>query len=155
MSRYSTNRTADELLDAISALRRALRRGAARPAELASLTGAQAELVRLLRRRPGSSIAQAAADLRLAPNTVSTLVGQLLAAGVIDRSVDAGDRRVARLDLAPGIRRTVEAWRDRRVDVLHAALAALNPGDRAAVERALPALGQLSAYVTDAVEAAA
>ena len=45
--------TAEDLLDSLSAFRRALRRASNRPPELTSLTGAQLELVRLLRRQPG------------------------------------------------------------------------------------------------------
>ena len=83
-------------------MRRAVRRRAARPVELSVLTGAQLELVRLLRREPGVSIADAAARLRVAPNTVSTLVGQLADAGVLERRIDEADRRVVRLDAHAG-----------------------------------------------------
>ena len=85
---------------------------------LSTLTGSQLELVRLVRRNPGVSIADAAAELRLAPNTVSTLVGQLTESGTVRRNVDDTDRRVARLELSPSVRRTVDAWRDRRVVAL-------------------------------------
>src|SRR5476649_47262 len=99
--------TPEELLESLSAIRRAVRRQIARPVELSVLTGAQLELVRLLRREPGVSIADAAARLRVAPNTVSTLVGQLADAGVLERRVDESDRRVVRLMLNPGVRRRV------------------------------------------------
>jgi DNA-binding MarR family transcriptional regulator len=135
---------ADELLDALAALRRALRRDAARPDELAALSGAQIELVRLLRRKPGLSVAEAAAELRLAPNTVSTLVGQLADAGVVARRPDDADRRVARLDLAPRIRRKVEAWRDRRSEALEAALAALPANEQSALADVVPVLLELA-----------
>ena len=135
---------ADDLLDALATLRRAIRRRAARPESLSSLTGAQAELVRLLRRRPRTSIADAAAELGLAANTVSTLVRQLAEAGLVVRGVDGTDRRVARLDLRPSVRRTVEAWRDRRLDALDDALAALPRADRAALEAAVPVLLRLA-----------
>lgn len=117
--------TADELLDAVSGLRRALRRVSHRPQALSALTGAQLELVRLLRRHPGTSVADAARELRVAPNTVSTLVSRLLAAGVIVKEPDPHDGRVARLDLSPRARRSVEAWRDRRLELLEDALARL------------------------------
>ena len=141
---------AEELLGALSAIRRALRRYSGRPVELSSLTGAQLELVRLLRRRPGASIADAALELRVAPNTVSTLVRQLSEAGVVARAVDGADRRVARLTLAPAISRKVDAWRDRRFEALGAALASLPREDRDSLAGALPALGLLA----EALEAA-
>jgi DNA-binding MarR family transcriptional regulator len=131
------------LLDALSSIRRAIRRTTDRPAFLSSLTGAQIELVRLLRRQPGLTVAEAAQELRLAPNTVSTLVGQLVEAGFVERAVDEHDRRVARLNLAPGIRRKVQAWRDRRVEILEAAIGRLGPDDRERIAAAVPALARL------------
>ncbi len=133
----------EELLEAVAAVRRALRRYAGRPAELSSLTGAQLELVRLLRREPGVSIADAAARLRVAPNTVSTLVRQLAGAGVVVRRVDDADRRVVRLALAPGIRRKVDAWRDRRVVALADAIARLSESDRRLLAEAAPVIARL------------
>jgi DNA-binding MarR family transcriptional regulator len=128
-------------------VRRALRRLEGRPDELARLSNAQVELVRLLRRRPGLSVTDAAEELRLAPNTVSTLVGQLSAAGVVVRSADPTDRRIGRLDLAPGLRARLSAWRDRRLDAAEAALSALPAEDRERIEAALPALARLAAEV--------
>ena len=134
----------DELLEALSAVRRAVRRQAARPVELSVLTGAQLELVRLLRREPGVSIADAAARLRVAPNTVSTLVGQLADSGVLERRIDEADRRVVRLTLTPGVRRRVAAWRDRRADALGEAMARLPAADRERLAGAVPALIRLA-----------
>jgi DNA-binding MarR family transcriptional regulator len=130
----------DELLDAVSALRRALRRDVERPAELARLTSAQLELLRVVRRSPGISVADAAAELRLAANTVSTLVRQLAEAGLLERRIDPDDRRVGRLDLKPGVRRKVEAWRRRRTEMVERALASLTPVERRRLEQALPVL---------------
>jgi DNA-binding MarR family transcriptional regulator len=133
----------EELLDALSTIRRAIRRSADRPAFLASLTGAQIELVRLLRRQPGLTVAEAAAELRLAANTVSTLVGQLVDAGFVVRAVDESDRRVARLNLAPGVRKKVQAWRDRRVETIETAVGRLAADDRERIAAAVPALTRL------------
>ncbi len=135
---------AEDLLHAIGTVRRATRRRAGRPPELASLTGAQLELVRLLRLRPGLSINEAAIELSLAPNTVSTLVGQLSAGGAIRRVADAADRRVARLELAPGLAHAVEVWRDRRALALSDAIARLPVHAAAALPMAVAALGDLA-----------
>jgi DNA-binding MarR family transcriptional regulator len=136
---------AERLLAAVALLQRSARRVAARPAELARLTGSQLELVRLVRRRPGVSVAEAAAELRLAANTVSTLVGQLADAGLLARSVDAADRRVARLDLAPALRETVDAWHDRRVLAVAEALGHLPARDARLLAAALEPLERLGA----------
>ena len=46
-------------------------------------------------------MADAAAELGVAPNTVSTLVRQLADAGVLERVRDSADGRVVRLRLTP------------------------------------------------------
>ena len=136
--------TPEDLLEAVSAIRRAVRRRVGRPVELSVLTGAQLELVRLLRREPGVSIADAAARLRVAPNTVSTLVGQLADAGVLERRSDESDRRVVRLTLNPGIRRRVDAVRDRRLDALGDAMSRLSADERKLLDEATPVLLRLA-----------
>src|SRR5215813_5423219 len=90
---------ADALFATIGVLRRQARREAGRPWQLESLTGSQRERVRLVRHQPGISVAQAAAELGLAANSVSTLVRHLSDAGMIRRAPDPGDRPVARLNL--------------------------------------------------------
>lgn len=137
-------RIADELLTAMASIRRTGRRRSARPAELAPLTGSQLELVRLVRRRPGVSVADAARELTLASNTVSTLVGQLTRAGLVVRQVDASDRRVARLELTAEIHGKVAAWRDRRLVALAEAIGRLPPTDQHLLAAAMPVLVKLA-----------
>jgi len=134
---------AEGLLRTTSSIRRRLRRQSGRPVLLATMTGSQLELVRLVRRRPGIAVAEAAADLHLAPNTVSTLVTQLVEAGHLDRSADPDDRRIARLELTPATRRKVESWRDRRALAVSRAVASLPAADRRHLAAALPALERL------------
>ena len=121
---------ADELLAAMGAIRRTGRRRAGRPAELFGLTGSQLELVRLLRRRPGISVSQVADELHLAPNTVSTLVRQLVDLGYVVRRCQTTDRRVARLDLAEDLGRKVVAFRDRRMALVVEAMHELPVADQ-------------------------
>jgi DNA-binding MarR family transcriptional regulator len=135
---------ASELLHVFASIRRSTRRRADRPFELSDLTGAQLEFVRLVRRRPGISVADAARELRLAANTVSTLVRQLVELELLERSADESDRRVARLDLPAGVRRKVDAWRDRRTLVVDAAIAELSQRDRERLAQALPSLERLA-----------
>jgi DNA-binding MarR family transcriptional regulator len=135
---------ADQLLKAMASLRRNGRLLAGRPVELSSLTGSQLELVRLVRRRPGVSVAQAAEELRLAPNTVSTLVRQLTDSGLLLRRVDPADRRVARLALTAGMQRKVDAFLDRRIATLSAAIDQLPAGDRRRLADTLRVLEHLA-----------
>jgi DNA-binding MarR family transcriptional regulator len=136
--------TADLLLAQTARIRRAGRRRSGRPAELSLLTGAQLELVRVVRRRPGISIADAAQKLSLAPNTVSTLVRQLTEAELVVRTADETDRRVARLELSPSISHRVAAWRDRRVLAVETAIASLSPDERRLLAEAVPVLARVA-----------
>ena len=122
---------ADDLYDVIGLLRRRSRRLVGAPLPELALSGAQLELLRVVRRNPGITVAESARVLGLAANTVSTLVGQLLALGVLVRERDSSDRRVARLDLTPSARAGLEQWRDRRAQSTAVALAELPAADRA------------------------
>jgi DNA-binding MarR family transcriptional regulator len=141
---------AEEMFDAIGLLRRRARRVAGRPWPLETLSNAQVELVRLVRRRPGISVAEAADELGLAANTVSTLVRQLTEAGLLRRTADADDRRIARLRLTAPAQRRVEQWRDRRAGLVAEAMAALTAADRRALERAIPVIAKLASAIQPA-----
>ncbi len=131
---------AEALLATLGLMRRHVRRLAGQPWPQSPMTGSQSELIRLVRRNPGISVAEAAAELGLAANTVSTLVGQLTELGLLRRSPDERDRRVARLGLTPSAQRRVEAWRDRRIALVSQVLDRLDGADVAALRAALPTL---------------
>src|SRR5689334_1871611 len=84
---------ADTLVGIQRLIRRRLRRGLSRP----RLRGAEVELLRLVESRPGIGISDAAKELYLAANSVSTLVNQLVKDGFMRRETDPADRRAARL----------------------------------------------------------
>ena len=138
---------ADELLDAIAALRRQLRRSAGRPWPVEDLSSAQIELLRLVRRRPAVSVAEAAEELGVAANTVSTLVGQLTGLGLLRRATDGSDRRVARLSLTESAMERAESWRDRRAGVMSEAVQRLTPADREVLAQAAATLRRLTEEV--------
>jgi DNA-binding MarR family transcriptional regulator len=135
---------AEQLYATVGLLRRHARRIGGRPFPDGAPTTAQLELVRLVRRTPGLSVADAAAELGVAPNTVSTLVRQLADAGTLERHRDVTDGRVVRLRLTPETQRRVEQWRDRRAAITARAIADLSPADRAVLERALPVLATVA-----------
>jgi DNA-binding MarR family transcriptional regulator len=142
---------ADELLSTMASIRRSARL-AGRPPGFADLTGAQLDLVRLIRRRPGVSVAEAAAELRLAANTVSTLVRQLTGAGLLVRRSDPADRRVARLELTPEIAGEVGRFRDRRIALLASAISELRPGERRRLAAAAAVLGRVAERLPELAE---
>ncbi len=135
---------ADALLQETARIRRVGRRRQGRPEELVRLTGAQLELVKLVRRAPGVSVAQAAAELGLAANTVSTLVRRLTDEGMLVRTSDPTDRRIARLALPEALARRVGAYRDRRMVALGAAIATLDTDEQATIAAATALLGRVA-----------
>src|ERR1700678_3789172 len=103
---------ATELLGTISAIRRIARRAARLVWQGEPLPPAQSELLRLAAARPGLSVADAAHELRLAPNTVSTLVGRLAAEGLLNRGRAASDGRSVRLTVTDKATQRIAEWRD-------------------------------------------
>jgi DNA-binding MarR family transcriptional regulator len=138
-----TRRLAAGLLTVIGPLRRALRREGRRGLPGDPLPASQAELLRLVRLQPGIGVREAAQQLGVAANTVSTLVNQLVAAGLLSRDRDPVDGRAARLELTARARRRVALWRDQREQALSAALDELDAEQRQALERSLPALHKI------------
>ena len=64
------------------------------------------------------TLGELAAAERVAPPTITKVVGKLEEAGLVSREVDAGDRRVARVSLSPAGRRWLDVDRARRRDWL-------------------------------------
>jgi DNA-binding MarR family transcriptional regulator len=136
--------TAAELFTAISVIRRAARRVARQAWAQEPLPPAQSELLRLAVARPGVTVADAAHELRLAPNTVSTLVGRLTDAGLLTRAKSPRDGRTALLTATDKALQRRAEFRDLRADLAGQALARLPVEDQRALARAAPALLRLS-----------
>ena len=135
--------TADELMGLAAGLRRVVRQRLRAQLPGPALRGAQLELLQLVEAEPGVGVAAAARSLHLAGNTVSTLVNQLAAAGMVHRAVDPADRRAARLSLTDAARSRLGRWRSARGVLVGDALARLSTADVDALEAALPALKNL------------
>jgi DNA-binding MarR family transcriptional regulator len=76
------------------------------------LPGSELEVMRLLVRRPGLSVGEAARELGLRPSNASAAIRGLLARGLLERRADERDSRVTRLAptaKAQAIRRQREA----------------------------------------------
>jgi len=138
---------ADDLLDVSGSLLRAARTrsGDGLGAELSL---AQMRLLRLVGRRPRLTVTEVAEQLRLAPNTVSTIVGRLTGLGLLDRIPDRNDGRVGRLLLAPEAEARMAAWRATRLHVTAAGARELAPEQIAAIAAAIPALRRLTELMT-------
>ncbi|MFF4120060.1 MarR family winged helix-turn-helix transcriptional regulator [Streptomyces sp. NPDC001714] len=131
---------ADALVGIQRLIRRRLRRGLTRP----RLRGAEVELLRLVESRPGIGISDAAKELYLASNSVSTLVNQLVKDGFMRRETDPADRRAARLLLTEDAEKRLADWQRRRAELVAGHVARLDEADREALRAALPALRRLA-----------
>jgi DNA-binding MarR family transcriptional regulator len=131
------------LADVVARLRRSMRR-AARGADPAnSLSVAQLELMSCLAENPGARPSQVARQLRLAPNSVTTLANGLESRGLVNRTSGPADRRTVALRLTPAGEDAVRRWQAANAGILHAAMGALHPGWQHLLTASLPALQEL------------
>ena len=129
---------------ALGAVGRVARRAVRNAARADPLPPARSELLRLAARRPGIGVAEAAAELRLAPNSVSTMVSKLAEAGLLSRDRGPSDGRAVRLAVTEAGAARIAQWRDIRSDLATRALARLSAQDQAAIGAAVPALARLA-----------
>ncbi|MBO4258945.1 MarR family winged helix-turn-helix transcriptional regulator [Streptomyces griseorubiginosus] len=141
----------DDLIDALIGVQRRLRRRL-RQQIAPQLRGAEVELLRLVVTRPGVGISDAARDLHLAGNSVSTLVNQLSRQGYLVRETDPADRRAARLLPTPAAEARIAEWRKRRAELVRGGLAGLGETDREALRTAVPALRKLAENLHEEAE---
>jgi DNA-binding MarR family transcriptional regulator len=139
---------AQQITDVVTRLRRALRTSIRTEYPWESLPMAQVELLMVLAEHAPAKIGQLATLQRLAPNTVSGLVQQLVEAGLASRDTDPADRRVARVTLTEAGHRQLDEWRAAHERRIGSALDRLPPQDRDAIMNALPGLGLLVEQLT-------
>ncbi|MFE2061240.1 MarR family winged helix-turn-helix transcriptional regulator [Streptomyces sp. NPDC059467] len=142
----------EELADAFVGIQRLIRRRLRRGLALPRLRGAEVELLRLVESRPGIGISDAAKELYLASNSVSTLVNQLVKDGYLLRETDPADRRAARLLLTEAAAKRLADWQRRRTELVAGRVARLDEADREALRAALPALRRLAVTLNEEAE---
>jgi DNA-binding MarR family transcriptional regulator len=135
---------AADFLAAMSAVRRTARRATRQTWSAEPLPVAQGELLRLVIAQPGISVAEAAGELRLAPNTVSTLVGRLAERDLLTRHRGLSDGRSVFLTATAAAHKRIAGYRDLRAELTQAAMARLDPADVAALASAVPAMLRLA-----------
>jgi DNA-binding MarR family transcriptional regulator len=128
---------AADLASTVGRFRRQLRRSADTGYESRHLPESQAELLRLVGRRPGISVSAAAAELGLVPNTASTLVSKLVSDGLLTRSIDSTDRRVCQLRLTAAAQQTMDASAAARRTLVSELLDELDDDEITALTRGL------------------
>lgn len=111
--------------------------------EQAGITARQATLLWLVKRSPGLSLAELAAEEGISPPAMSGHVDRLERLGLLQRIRDTGDRRRVGLQLTEDGMRLLRNVRARRTMWLTERLRALEPDQLATVEAAIPALLRL------------
>ncbi|MCX4767589.1 MarR family transcriptional regulator [Streptomyces sp. NBC_01275] len=142
----------EELADALVGVQRLLRRRLRAGLTVPRLRGAEVELLRLVEARPGIGVSDAAKELYLAGNSVSTLVNQLVKDGYLVRETDPADRRAARLLLTEAAQARLRAWKERRAALVRGQVARLDAADQEALRAALPALRTLAVNLHEEAE---
>jgi DNA-binding MarR family transcriptional regulator len=143
---------ADDLAAALLGVQRLIRRRLRSGMTVPRLRGAEVELLRLVMARPGIGVSDAAKELYLAGNSVSTLVNHLMRDGYLIRERDPADRRAARLLPTEAAEARLSDWRERRAALVRRQVARLDEADRKALEVALPALRKLAENMHEEAE---
>jgi DNA-binding MarR family transcriptional regulator len=114
-------------------------------------TPAAASALSVIVLRGPISLGDLALAERVSPSTITKIVGKLEADGLIERVIDADDRRVHRVRLSAKGRRTIAMYRSKRNAWLAEQLAAFDDGDRARVLDAVDLLERLTGSEGDPV----
>lgn len=134
---------APDLADVVARLRRAMRRAARSVDPDNPLSVAQLELLSCVAEHPGARPSEVARMLRLAPNSVATLVRGALQRRLLTRASGRGDRRTVALSVTADGARAVARWQATNAAILGAALADMADERRDQLSAALPALREL------------
>ena len=134
-----TQQVASDLRPVLLRLSRELRK----ETEQLGVTARQATLLWLVKRSPGLSLAELAAEEGISPPALSGHVDRLESAGLLERVRSTEDRRRVGLRLTDEGGRLMRRSRARRTTWLADRLGALDPAELGAVEAAIPALKRL------------
>lgn len=135
----SAETVAGELRPVLLRLARELRK----ETEQLGVTARQTTLLWLVKRSPGLSLAELAAEEGISPPAMSGHVDRLERAGLLERERSTDDRRRVGLRLTDDGERVLRRVRARRTTWLTNRLRTLEPAELEAVEAAIPALMQL------------
>ena len=135
----SVEAVAAELRPVLLRLARELRK----ETEQLGITARQATLLWLVKRSPGLSLAELAAEEGISPPALSGHVDRLERAGLIERVRSTDDRRRVGLRLTDDGARLLRRVRARRTTWLADRLGGLEPAELEAIDAAVPALQAL------------
>jgi len=135
----SPETVATELRPVLLRLARELRK----ETEQLGVTASQATLLWLVKRSPGLSLHELAAEEGISPPALSGHIDRLERVGLMERVRSSEDRRRVGLRLTEEGERLLRRVRARRTTWLAGRLGALDPDEVAAIEAAVPALMKL------------
>lgn len=110
----------------------------------AGLTPTRISVLLTVVREGRIGLSDLAAAESINPTQLSRTIAQLLEAGLVERSADAGDRRAAWVKPTAAGKRLSERIRRERTDALNVALEGLNDHERERIFAALDSLEQLA-----------
>lgn len=131
------------LADVVNRLRRILRSSIRSEFPWERLPMAQVEILQRLAEEPGLRVTELAARQKLAINTVSNVLQQMVLACLVDRRVDQHDRRAVTVHLTDTGQAQLRGWLQANGRRLDAAFSDLAENDRTAILQTLPALSRL------------
>ena len=138
-SPFSSADLAADLRLVVGRLARSLRQ-----ADDGGLTPSQLSALSSIDRLGSVRLGDLAAAERVTSPTLTKIVANLEAAGLVDRSADPDDRRAARVSLSPSGRSRLKRLRTERNAYLQQRLTALAPEDREKLAAALAVLSTLA-----------
>ena len=140
----STTEQALAVADAVRAVNRATVSATRAQHGLPALPEAQVAVLHALRAHPSVTPAELAQRLDLARPTVSNLLRDLEAAGLVAKERSASDRRSVLLTITERARQVQDAFHRGRAEVLTSVWAELDQSARSALTAATPALRRLA-----------
>jgi DNA-binding MarR family transcriptional regulator len=108
------------------------------------ITASQLSALSTVARRGPLSLGELSEIERIAPPSITRIVGRLEERGLVVRTVDAADRRVARLAVSEAGQSVLNETRTRRDAYLALRLQAMTVDERETLMRALPLLERLT-----------
>jgi DNA-binding MarR family transcriptional regulator len=115
-----------------------------RQQSVGDITQSQFSALATIERNGPLSLGDLAEIERVAPPSMTRIATHLEERGLVARTTDASDRRVARVEITASGRALLKATRTRRDAYLAARLRALSPDERDILARALPLLERLA-----------
>ncbi|AMY53223.1 MarR family winged helix-turn-helix transcriptional regulator [Rhodococcoides fascians] len=140
--------TATELGRQLGPLRRSLLRATRDVAQLPDIADSHIEVMRALAAEPSMSPGRLATRLNLARSTVSNLIRAMVDAGLVERSITAGDLRGATLTASPKAVKLLAEYDAASSRVLADALDELSQHNREAIAAALPGLAEITSILS-------